>query len=707
MAILALGLLASASEADAATWNVTTTADTALGDANCLPSSCSLRQALDASSPGDTVVLPASSTPYLVSSGQLGVGDAITIEGSSQAGSVIEATAGNDNRVMLVYGNAAAVTLKNLTITGGDTATSGKSGGGIAVGGPGALVLDHVAVTGNTVDTTNAAPDFNQGGGGIYSLASLILNGSTVSDNTVNVPTSEGDGGGGGILMAQTTDNSDNLTITDSTVSDNTATVAAGGGATDANGGGGIYADGGNLTISASRIEDNTAAVSSATTNTSTPTDGGGGIFQFGNLLVLSNSTVDGNVAHGPGIDRGGGGGVLDSGNGSQYLNSTVTGNSTDEPSTGDMSDGGGGILLNNVKDGVTIANMTITGNSASAATGGGINNELSTTADVTDSIIAGNTAADTNGNCAGGVVSYGFNLTDDSTGNNSCALTATGDILGAAPRLGALADNGGPTPTEALLAGSPAIDTGDPVGCTDLLGDPLTTDQRGAARPAGASGRCDIGAYELALPAVSTSTATVAGGGVTLTAMVREPDPRPATVTFQYGPTAAYGSSTTAQTVVGVSGPQTFSALVSGLAPGTYHFRVVATNPDGMSSGADGVFTIAWLSPVAAAHKPARVRARSATLEGTVNPESQRTGYHFEFTTRLTGGFRRKTRTRWVPAGSAVIGVAAPVTKLEAGKVYRYRLIATNGGGTAISASGVFRTPRRRRARIATSLIR
>jgi hypothetical protein len=53
-----------------------------------------------------------------------------------------------------------------------------------------------------------------------------------------------------------------------------------------------------------------------------------------------------------------------------------------------------------------------------------------------------------------------------------------------------------------ALLSNGPAIDAGDPNGCTDAQGLPLTTDQRGAARPFPAGGRCDIGAYEYGAPA-------------------------------------------------------------------------------------------------------------------------------------------------------------------------------------------------------------
>jgi hypothetical protein len=63
---------------------------------------------------------------------------------------------------------------------------------------------------------------------------------------------------------------------------------------------------------------------------------------------------------------------------------------------------------------------------------------------------------------------------------------------------LGTLGSNGGPTPTIPLLTGSPAIDTGNPSGCTDGRGHLLNTDQRGMPRPDKEdTGGCDIGAYE------------------------------------------------------------------------------------------------------------------------------------------------------------------------------------------------------------------
>jgi hypothetical protein len=62
-------------------------------------------------------------------------------------------------------------------------------------------------------------------------------------------------------------------------------------------------------------------------------------------------------------------------------------------------------------------------------------------------------------------------------------------------PRLGPLADNGGPTPTHALYIGSPASDAGDP-----SFAPPPDTDQRGEGFPRVIAGRLDIGAFEGAI---------------------------------------------------------------------------------------------------------------------------------------------------------------------------------------------------------------
>src|ERR1700729_865914 len=101
----------------------------------------------------------------------------------------------------------------------------------------------------------------------------------------------------------------------------------------------------------------------------------------------------------------------------------------------------------------------------------------------------------ETNGGRTGpAITSDGGNNVDE---GSSCALKAASDFSNVDPKLAPIADNSGPTRTEALLAGSPA------------LGDPASSncpaqDQRGVARR---DGSCDIGAFEATLVGPPTAT--------------------------------------------------------------------------------------------------------------------------------------------------------------------------------------------------------
>jgi NHL repeat len=89
----------------------------------------------------------------------------------------------------------------------------------------------------------------------------------------------------------------------------------------------------------------------------------------------------------------------------------------------------------------------------------------------------------------------------------------------------------------------------------------------------------------------VETSFSEAGTTGVTVTASVSE-EGLPTTYMFEYGPTEAYGSTTPMATLPSGSGSVTASARLSALAPdGEYHFRIVASNADGVSVGADEVF--------------------------------------------------------------------------------------------------------------------
>jgi hypothetical protein len=171
-----------------------------------------------------------------------------------------------------------------------------------------------------------------------------------------------------------------------------------------------------------------------------------------------------------------------------------------------------------------TLTNCTISKNSASGlfvnrfgtiifgsfGRGGGLSGEGFTLA---NTIVAGNSADSAAPDVSGSITSGGHNLigiTDGSTdpvGGNPWLLS---DLTGTSadpldPMLGSLADNGGPTPTMALLPGSPAINAGTSAGAP-------STDQRGLGRV----GAVDIGAYELQTPVQVPSTTTVTGGTFT-----------------------------------------------------------------------------------------------------------------------------------------------------------------------------------------------
>jgi hypothetical protein len=192
--------------------------------------------------------------------------------------------------------------------------------------------------------------------------------------------------------------------------------------------------------------------------------DDGGGIDHLGGNLTVERSSISNNTANGL-LDLNGDGGAIQ--NGGTLL--TIT-NSTISKNNGVAS---GGAIDDDVAA-TTITDSTIANNTAGADAGGAI---ADTDANETfkNTIVAKNTdsvAGTASDNCQGPGTSQGNNLED----LNTCGFNQTTDMIDIAdPKLGLLANNGGPTDTVALLATSPAIDSGN---------SDAATDQRGVSRP-------------------------------------------------------------------------------------------------------------------------------------------------------------------------------------------------------------------------------
>jgi len=258
--------------------------------------------------------------------------------------------------------------------------------------------------------------------------------------------------------------NTGTLTINACTISDNVANDA---------GGGAIFNNGGSPT---SRLTINNSTISGNATVGEIPAlEGGGGIEAGGGRVTITNSTISGNSQA-----TGNGGGIYLLGV-MTITNSTVSGNSANNNGKG------GGIYADGI---LTITNSTVAGNSSTEA--GGIHGRTDDLFKVANTIIATNTAA-TAPDVTGRVTSQGYILIGNTSG--ATIVGFTGDQLDVDPILGPLQDNGGPTKTQALLFGSPAIDKGHSFGSV--------TDQRGFTRPVGSAqvtggDGSDIGAFEV-----------------------------------------------------------------------------------------------------------------------------------------------------------------------------------------------------------------
>jgi CSLREA domain-containing protein len=479
--------------------------------------------------------------------------ESVNITGPGADKLTVRRNTGGNYRIFDVT-TAASVNLSGMTIRDGNMPAG--AGGGIANSNVnGTVNLSNCIITANlgaqgggvanlgTMTATNCTLTGNSGlAGAFYNSGALTVTDCTVSGNSA--------AGGSGIGGAAIFNNSGTATINHSIVSAN-ATGSAGS-SSDAYGGG-IYVNAGTVTLTECVLSDNSAAGMSGGGGGGGGNGFGGGAYVNAGTINVTNCAVSNNSARGAGTNGfGQGGGILNKSGTVNISNSTLSKNSSGIQGAGVYNDS---IL--------SVTNCTVTGN-----LGSGIFNNTGDMANIKSSIIASNGSGATP-DLTGVFITQGFNL----IGKNDGAAASfpagnpnlNNDIVGTSgspidPKLdpNGLQDNGGSTPTIALLAGSPAIDQGTSNG--------LSTDQRGSGfgrtfdNPnvpnAGGGDGTDIGAFELQSSPTPTGTPRVSvsaspttvneGGDVILTVSASTVPSQSITVLYSVGGKAQLGTDFT-----------------------------------------------------------------------------------------------------------------------------------------------------------------
>jgi hypothetical protein len=191
--------------------------------------------------------------------------------------------------------------------------------------------------------------------------------------------------------------------------------------------------------------------------------------------------------------------------------------------------------------------------------------------------------------------------------------------------------------------------------------------------------------------PAVdSESASSLTPFAATLEGFVNPENQTTSSCKIEWGTTTAYGNEVACEPEsLGGFGDQQVIHRIEGLEPATtYHFRVVVANATGSTEGADSEFTTLTLEkPIVDSESVSSITTEGATLEAQVNPNYQETSFQFEYSTSQAAVENHE--------GTAVPGefslppvfgdqpASVPVSGLQPGTTYFYRVLATNETGT------------------------
>ncbi len=187
-----------------------------------------------------------------------------------------------------------------------------------------------------------------------------------------------------------------------------------------------------------------------------------------------------------------------------------------------------------------------------------------------------------------------------------------------------------------------------------------------------------------VALAATSPSAATGAATKVTNSTAVLNgtinPNGHATQYDFVYGPTTAYGATSTVRTVPAGTKAVAVSRAITGLTPGTtYHYRISAASSGGVVGGADRSFTTTGHPPASVVTGGAvSVGKTVATPTGVINPEGATTTWTIQY--GLTTAYGMQNFAGTLPALTTALTVSAPLTGLAPATLFHYRIVAYHG---------------------------